>query len=77
MPEYTKEDTIEDEVGLTEANAFEQTTSGESVTGKHLYIDGGDGTDEKEVTTRSHSAGASSEAPASSGIPSAETQAKQ
>ncbi len=77
MPEYTNEDTIEDQVGLTDPAAFEQTTSGESVTGKHLYADGGDGTDEKEVTTRSHSAGASSDAPASSGIPSAEKQAKQ
>ena len=70
------EDNIEDQVGLTEANAFEQTTSGESVTGKHLYADGGDGADEKEATTLSHSAGASSEAPATSGIPSAEKQAK-
>lgn len=71
------EDNIEDQVGLTEANAFEQKTSGVSVTGKHLYVDGGDGADEKEVTRLSHSTGASSEAPASSGIPSAETQAKQ
>ena len=71
------EDNIEDQVGLTEANGFEQKTSGVSVTGKHLYVDGGDGADEKEVTRLSHSAGASSEAPANSGIPSAETQAKQ
>lgn len=71
------EDNIEEQVGLTDPEAFEQTTSGTSVTGKHLYADGGDGADEKEVTIRSHSAGASSEAPASSGIPSAETQAKQ
>ena len=71
------EDNIEDQVGLTEANAFEQKTSGVSVTGKHLYVDGGDGADEKEVTSLSHSAGASSEAPANSGIPSAETQTKQ
>jgi len=76
MPEYTNEDTIEDQVGLSDPEAFEQTTSGPSVTGKHLYADGGDGADEKEVTTRSHSAGASSEAPASSGIPSAEKQEK-
>ncbi len=66
-------DTIEDHVGVTQPDAFEQTTSGESVTGKHLLADGGDGK-EKEATTRSHHAGASSEASANSGIPSAEKQ---
>ncbi len=67
------DDPIEQHVGLTEPDAFEQTTSGESVTTKHLYADGGHG-QEKEATTRSAHAGASSEAPASSGIPSAKTQ---
>ena len=66
-------DTIEDHIGVTQPDAFEQTTSGESVTGKHLLADGGDGK-EKEANLRSHHAGASSEAPANSGIPSAEKQ---
>lgn len=64
---------IEEHVGATQADAFEQTTSGEAVTTKHLFADGGDGK-EKEATLRSHHAGASSEAPAASGIPSAEKQ---
>lgn len=72
MEEQTQ-DRIEEHIGLTQADAFEQTPSGESVTGKHLFADGGDGK-EKEATVRSHQAGASSDAPASSGIPSAETQ---
>ncbi len=66
-------DTIEDHIGLTQSDAAETTTSTESVTTKRLFIDGGDGK-EKEATVRSHHAGASSEAPASSGIPSAMTQ---
>ena len=67
------DDNIEEHIGLTQADAFEQTTSGEAVTTKHLFADGGQG-NEKEATLRSHHAGASSEAPAGSGIPSAETQ---
>ena len=54
-------------------NSFEQTTSGESVTGKHLIADAGSPR-EKEANSQSPHAGASSEAPASSGIPSAVTQ---
>jgi len=69
----TMPDSIEDHVGLTQSNAFEQTTTGDSVTAKVLFADGGDGK-EKEANLRSHHAGASSEAPASSGIPSAEKQ---
>ena len=66
-------DQIEDQIGLTQSDATEQTTTGETITGKRLFADGGDGK-EKEATLRSHHAGASSEAPASSGIPSAEKQ---
>lgn len=73
MSELTVEDTIQDQIGLTQPGAFEQTTGGESVTAKHLYSDGGQG-DEKEATLRSHTAGASSEAPASSGISCAQKQ---
>lgn len=63
----------EQHIGLTDPDAFEQTTDGETVTGKHLFADGGDGK-EKEATVRSEFAGASSDAPASSGIPSAVKQ---
>lgn len=73
MADTIEADTIEDHVGLTQPDAFEQTTTGESVTAKHLFADGGDGK-EKEANLRSHHAGASSEAPASSGVPSAEKQ---
>ena len=66
-------DQIEEHIGLTQPDAFEETTTGESVTGKHIFADGGDGK-EKEANLRSHQAGASSEAPAGSGIPSAEKQ---
>jgi hypothetical protein len=66
-------DRIEDHVGLTQPDAFEQTTTGDSVTTRHVFADGGDGK-EKEVNLRSHHAGASSDAPANSGIPSAEKQ---
>ena len=77
MPEeledtYTVEDNIEDHIGLTQPDAFETVTSGGRETGKHLFSDGLDV--EKEAIERSHYAGASSEAPASSGIPSAEKQ---
>ena len=64
---------IEQHVGLVETDAFEITTDGTTETGKRLYADGGDGK-EKEATVLSSHAGASSEAPASSGIPSAMTQ---
>lgn len=66
-------DNIEDHVGVTQPDAFAQTTTGGSETTKQLFADGGDGK-EKEATQRSHHAGASSEAAASSGIPSAEKQ---
>ena len=65
--------TIEDQIGLTQPDAFEQPRPAGTETEKRLFADGGDGK-EKEVTLRSHHAGASSEAPASSGIPSAEKQ---
>ena len=67
------EDQIEEHIGLTQPDAFEQTVPADTETGKRLFADGGDGK-EKEATLRSHHAGASSEAPASSGIPSAEKQ---
>ncbi len=67
------QDKIEDHIGLTHSDAFEQTTTGASVTAKHLFVDGRDGK-EKEANLLSPQAGASSEAPASSGIPSAEKQ---
>jgi hypothetical protein len=77
MKEATMSDTqdtqTEQHVGLTKPDAFEQTTSDESVTGKHLFADGGHG-QEKEAVTLSPHAGASSDAPANSGIPSAERQ---
>ena len=69
----TAEDHIEEHIGLTQPDAFEQPLPADTETEKHLFADGGDGK-EKEVTLRSHHAGASSEAPASSGIPSAEKQ---
>ena len=67
------EDNIEDHVALSDPDGFAQTTAAASVTGKVLFADGGDGK-EKEATLRSHHAGASSDAPANSGIPSAEKQ---
>ncbi len=67
------EDDIEDHIALSDPDGFEQPLAADSVTSKHLFADGGDG-NEKEATTWSHFAGASSEAPASSGIPSAEKQ---
>ncbi len=66
-------DNIEDHIGLSDSDAFEDTTTGTVETGQRLFVDGGDG-QEKEATVRSHHAGASSEAPASSGIPSAMKQ---
>ncbi len=66
-------DNIEDQIGLTQPDAFEQPRPADTETEKRLFADGGDGK-EKEATLRSHHAGASSEAPASSGIPSAEKQ---
>jgi hypothetical protein len=63
----------EEHIGLTDPDAFELTTSGETVTTRHLFADGGDGK-EKEATVLSEFAGASSDAPASSGIPSAVKQ---
>ncbi|MEO7715734.1 MAG: hypothetical protein ABIY70_06015 [Capsulimonas sp.] len=51
--------------------AFVQSTSGKSVTGQSVVTDQGM---DKEVVTLHPTAGASSEAPASSGIPSAKAQ---
>lgn len=64
---------IEDQIALTSPDGFEQTTTGESVTTRHIFADGGDGK-EKEATVFSPHTGASSDAPAGSGIPSAERQ---
>jgi hypothetical protein len=69
----TAEDHIEEHIGLTQPDAFEQFRPADAETTKHLFADGGDGK-EKEATLHSHHAGASSDAPASSGIPSAEKQ---
>ena len=74
MPDQNTEN--EQHVGLVQPDAFAITTEGDTHTGKRLFADGGDGK-EKEATVRSSHAGASSEAPASSGIPSAMTQAGQ
>ena len=63
----------EEQIATENPDAFEITTSGESVTGKRLYADGGDG-QEKEANVPDPVAGASSAAPASSGIPSAVKQ---
>jgi hypothetical protein len=67
------EDQIEEHIGLTQPDAFEQPRPADTESETLLFADGGDGKD-KEATLRSHHAGASSEAPASSGIPSAEKQ---
>ena len=65
----------ETEVGvLHPAEAFEQKSGGPPVTHFHVIVDGDK---DKEVTLLSPWAGASSEAAASSGIPSAETQHRQ
>ncbi len=64
---------IDEQIALETPDGFEIKTVGESVTGKVLFADGGDG-QEKEATERDTIAGASSTAPASSGIPSAMTQ---
>lgn len=66
---------VEQHIGLTDSDASEQGTDGENVTGKHLFAEGGDG-HEREATLRSETAGASSDAPANSGIPSAVKQHK-
>ena len=67
------EDDIEDHIALTDPEGFEQPLAADAVTTKRVFADGGDGK-EKEATLRSHFAGASSDAPANSGIPSAEKQ---
>jgi hypothetical protein len=69
----TADKKIVEQIALETPGGFEITTDGASVTGKHLYADGGDG-QEKEATIRNRISGASSAAPASSGIPSAMTQ---
>ncbi len=52
-------------------SAFEEKTDGTRVTGQRVIVDGDL---DKEITERDPVAGASSEAPASSGIPSAVRQ---
>ena len=59
------EDKIEDHVGVTQSDAFEQATTGESVTTKHLFADGGEGK-EKEATLRRLRLPAAFQAPSSS-----------
>ena len=73
MSDKMVEERVEHHVGLDHQGAFEITTAGESVTGKHLFADGGDG-QEKEVNVLDPLTGASSAAPENSGIPSAITQ---
>ena len=73
MPDETVQPQPDEQVGLDSPEAFEITTDGTSVTGKRLFADGGDG-QEKEVNVQDPVAGASSTAPASSGIPSAMKQ---
>ena len=64
---------VEEHVGVTRPDAFEQTTDDMRTTGRHLFADPNDGK-EKEVNILDPVAGASSEAPPNSGIPSAMTQ---
>ena len=73
MPEGTAKDGVVEQIATTDPEAFEITTSGASVTGKRLFADGGDG-QEKEANVTDPVAGASSAAPAGSGIPSAMRQ---
>lgn len=64
-----------DGIGLANpVEAFEQKPSASPVTHTHVIVDG---ERDEEVTVLSAAAGASSEAPASSGIPSAMTQHNQ
>lgn len=67
------QDKIEDHIAATQPDAFAQAEGDQGVHGKHIIADPKDGK-EKEATLLSHHAGASSEAPASSGIPSAMRQ---
>ena len=62
-------DGIEAQIGVAKGGAFAQATTGGVEAAKVLLADSGAGT-EKEVTRRSTRTGASSEAPASRGIPS-------
>lgn len=63
---------IEDQIGVDNPeDAFEQATSGGSVTTQHQFVDGDR---DKEVIILDQRAGASSTAPANSGIPSAMIQ---
>ena len=64
---------VEEHVGVTRPDAFEQTTDDMRTTGRHIFADPNDGK-EKEVVVLDPVAGASSEAPPNSGIPSAMTQ---
>ncbi len=64
---------IEEHIAATQPDAFAQPSGDQGVHGKIIIADPKDGK-EKEATLLSHHAGASSEAPASSGIPSAMTQ---
>jgi hypothetical protein len=60
------------QVGLVNAeDGFEELTDGDCVTAQHVFVDGDS---DKEVVILDPMSGASSNAPASSGIPSAVTQ---
>lgn len=67
------EDQIEEHIAAAQPDATAQPQGDQGVHGKHIIVESTDGK-EKEVNLLSHHAGASSEAPASSGIPSAMTQ---
>ena len=73
MPDEPIPDQIEEHIATTQPDAFAQPPGDQGIHGKIVIADPQDGK-EKEATLRSHHAGASSEAPASSGIPSAVTQ---
>ena len=64
---------VEEHVGVTRPDAFEQKTDDMRTTGRHIFADPNEGK-EKEVNVLDPVAGASSEAPPNSGIPSAMTQ---
>ena len=67
------EDQIEEHIGLTQPDAFEQVRPADTETEKRLFADGGDGK-EKEAPLRNPRTGASSDPPATTGLPRAETQ---
>jgi hypothetical protein len=61
----------EEQIALESPDGFEITTTGETVSGARIFVDGGN---VKEADMLDPTAGASSSAPASSGIPSAMRQ---